>query len=88
MQVIGTVLILLAFVISFFYFSYEKKKKDVLDREAHEMFWSCLENLQIKEEQLNIVMAGGDDNSEVSVVDAIKNVSLSGDARIKRYEQN
>lgn len=83
MQVMGTVILMMLFVGIFFFFGNAKKKEDSQKEQALRMFEANLEQLVAERKEIKAIYAGGDANSEVKVADAIKNLSMPGDKRIK-----
>ena len=87
MEIIGTIIILLILVGSYVLFSHQKKEKIIQINQKNKSFYEQLER-QMKEHvqrSHTVVYAGGDGNSEISISDAIKSVSMPEGKRI-RYE--
>ena len=83
MQVMGTVILMMLFVGIFFFFGNAKKKEDLQKEQASKMFEVNLEKLVAERKKIEAIYAGGDANSEVKVADAIKNLTMPEDKRIK-----
>lgn len=87
MEIIGTGSILLILVGSYVLFSYKKKREIMQTELKNKSFYQQLDR-QMDEHTHRchtIVYAGGDNNSEIKVGDAIKAVSMPKGKRIK-YE--
>lgn len=87
MRIIGSILILLVFVITYYYFADKRKRQNNLDKESKEKFWSYLENIRTNG-RIKPVFACKMNDSEIPVADVLKNISLSENTRIKQYSQN
>lgn len=72
MQIFGTIIILMLMLTSYFYFVKVKGKEASAGRVLSQRFYSELERMAKERKGFNVVLAGGDDNSEVMAAEAIK----------------
>lgn len=87
MQIWGTLLIITILVISYYVFAKAKREDDKREKQVFTILASCLAILGKERKKFQVVFAGGDDNSEIPVTDAVKKIAMSADVRIKKYEQ-
>lgn len=85
-EVIGTFIIVLGFVGSYLYFL-NRNHTEIQNRlKLKEMFFYHLEQQTRLINKFEVALAGGDDNNEVPVKDAIGKINMCTDVRIKKYE--